>query len=97
MCKKNSPPYGGGVGGEVMKTNILCFGITREIIGSFEYLLETEKQLTVSQLREELVRKFPDFAKLKSLQIAVNEEYADNETVINATDEVVLIPPVSGG
>ncbi|MFB0907017.1 MAG: molybdopterin converting factor subunit 1 [Spirosomataceae bacterium] len=80
-----------------MKVNILCFGITREIIGSFEYVLETENSLTVSQLREELVNKFPDFSKLQSLQIAVNEEYADDSTVINSTDEVVLIPPVSGG
>ncbi|MFT6205293.1 MAG: molybdopterin synthase sulfur carrier subunit [Spirosomataceae bacterium] len=80
-----------------MKVNILCFGITREIIGSFEYVLETENSLTVSQLREELVNKFPDFSKLQSLQIAVNEEYADDSTFINSTDEVVLIPPVSGG
>lgn len=80
-----------------MKINILCFGITREITGSFEYVLDTEKQLTVSELRQNLVNNFPDFAKLKSLQIAVNEEYADGEVVIKSTDEVVLIPPVSGG
>jgi molybdopterin synthase sulfur carrier subunit len=80
-----------------MKINILCFGITREIIGNFEYALETEKPLTVSQLREELVSRFPDFAKLQSLQIAVNEEYAAADTIIQFTDEVVLIPPVSGG
>ena len=29
--------------------------------------------------------------------IAVNEEYGDDETVINEGDDIALIPPVSGG
>lgn len=34
---------------------------------------------------------------LEETMFAVNEEYADNDTVIQEGDEVVLIPPVSGG
>jgi molybdopterin converting factor small subunit len=29
--------------------------------------------------------------------MAVNAEYADNATTLQAADEVALIPPVSGG
>jgi molybdopterin synthase sulfur carrier subunit len=41
--------------------------------------------------------KYPELAKLQSLAVAVNGAYAQNEAHISAEDEVVLIPPVSGG
>jgi molybdopterin synthase sulfur carrier subunit len=44
-----------------------------------------------------LIEKYPSFQKLSSLRIAVNEEYAEDHTEIKETDEIVLIPPVSGG
>lgn len=81
-----------------MTVHLLCFGITKDIIGKFEYAFEAaNEQLSVGQLREALVHQFTDFSKLKSLQIAVNSAYADDDTIILPSDEVVLIPPVSGG
>ena len=76
---------------------VLCFGITREIIGQFEYEIALEENAKVKDLKAKLIMQFPDFQRLSSLRIAVNTEYANDETSIKSTDEIVLIPPVSGG
>lgn len=80
-----------------MKVELILYGISRDIVGGSTYLVEIKDGSTVKDVMDFLVSKFPDFNKLKSLLIAVNDEYANNEQVIEAGDEVVLIPPVSGG
>lgn len=35
--------------------------------------------------------------KSKKFQVAVNEEFVQDEDIIQPTDTVALIPPVSGG
>lgn len=52
---------------------------------------------TVREVRNALLESYPALRELSSLMIAVNEAYADEQTVLEAGDEVVLIPPVSGG
>lgn len=76
---------------------ILCFGITRDIIGKFDYEISLENGSKVKDLRAKLSTQFPDFQKLTSLRIAINTEYADDEMLLHENDEIVLIPPVSGG
>jgi molybdopterin converting factor subunit 1 len=80
-----------------MTLKILCFGITREIIGQFEYLIDLPDKSNIETLKQTLISQFPDFQKLTSLRIAVNTEYAETDTLLNENDEIVLIPPVSGG
>lgn len=80
-----------------MKIKLLCFGITRDIIGGFEHQLELPTAATVADLKTYLTNQFPDFQKLTSLRIAVNEDYAEDSTILQERDEIVLIPPVSGG
>lgn len=76
---------------------LLCFGITKEMLGAFEKSVELKEAITVGAFRSSLEAEFPALKKLNSLRIAVNEEYADDSLIINHKDEVVLIPPVSGG
>lgn len=80
-----------------MKLKILCFGITRDIIGQFEYELELTDGASVADLKVILNDKFPSFQKLTSLRIALNTEYAQDSDILKPNDEIVLIPPVSGG
>ncbi|WP_341226499.1 MoaD/ThiS family protein [uncultured Arcticibacterium sp.] len=80
-----------------MKVKILCFGITKEILGDFEKEVELADGSTVDILKAKLIADYPSFSKLISLRIAVNEEYGDGALVLTERDEVVLIPPVSGG
>ncbi|MGL6076538.1 MAG: MoaD/ThiS family protein [Fimbriiglobus sp.] len=49
---------------------------------------------TVGELRTALASLSPLVARCR---VAVNQEFADDDVVLNPTDEVALIPPVSGG
>jgi molybdopterin synthase sulfur carrier subunit len=80
-----------------MKIKILCFGITRDIIGQFEYTTSLEDAATIADLKQHLSTNFPTFATLKSLRVAINSEYAEDAAILKENDEIVLIPPVSGG
>jgi molybdopterin converting factor subunit 1 len=80
-----------------MKIDILAFGIAKNIIGASTYQIQVEENPMISKLREQLIAEFPDFERLKSLRFAVNEEYVDESYILKENDEVVIIPPVSGG
>jgi molybdopterin synthase sulfur carrier subunit len=75
---------------------IKAFGITKDVLGARETSLEIAGQ-TVGDLRKELHDRYPQLLGLRSLYIAVNSNYADDNTVLAGTDEIALIPPVSGG
>jgi sulfur-carrier protein len=75
---------------------IKAFGITREILGGKEAVVEVAGT-SVQELRAVLYRKYPSLKGLRSLMIAVNNEYAGEEDLLAETDEIALIPPVSGG
>jgi len=78
------------------KYKVKAFGITKDILGGKEMVVEVEGS-TVGELRRQLVTKHPQLAGLKSLFIAVNSNYAEDIATLNETDEIALIPPVSGG
>jgi sulfur-carrier protein len=75
---------------------VRAFGVAKEILGGKETLIEMEGQ-TVASLRQDLMRNYPELAGLRSLLIAVNNVYADDLQSLSETDEIAIIPPVSGG
>lgn len=75
---------------------IKAFGITKDLLGGREATIEVNGQ-TVGDLRAALNDRFPQLSELNSLFIAVNNDYAEENILISASDEIALIPPVSGG
>jgi len=75
---------------------VKTFGVSRDILGAREVELEISGN-SVGDLRKTLSSQFPKLNKLNSLFIAVNQEYADDDKAIFGSDEIALIPPVSGG
>jgi molybdopterin synthase sulfur carrier subunit len=75
---------------------IKAFGITREILGARENVFELDGE-TVGSLRNALRKRYPSLLDIRSLMIAVNNNYADDSLPISESDEIALIPPVSGG
>ncbi|GLX65681.1 molybdenum cofactor biosynthesis protein [Paenibacillus glycanilyticus] len=54
--------------------------------------------MTVAALKQELADQYPQEADLIRISfVACNQTYASDETVIQATDELAVLPPVSGG
>lgn len=80
-----------------MNVEIIAFGIAKDIVKGKSVQLALEKDATVAEAKRQLLVDFPDFAKLASLQLAVNAEYVSDDHILEENDEVVLIPPVSGG
>lgn len=81
----------------MMKVNILAFGIAKDIFGGPEVEVELNQEATVGDLRDSLEEQFPRLRQLASFMVAVNNEYAEAENVLQPRDEIAIIPPVSGG
>ncbi|MTI38183.1 MoaD/ThiS family protein [Fulvivirga lutimaris] len=79
-----------------MKLNVLLFGVTKDIIGGTTTSVTLEDS-SVLGLKSKLFDDYPKLKGLNSLLIAVNNEYADDDLIIKSSDEVAIIPPVSGG
>ena len=75
---------------------IKAFGVTKDIVGSRESVFEIDGN-TVGSLRNSLKKQYPSLEAIRSLMIAVNNSYAEDEQPIGESDEIALIPPVSGG
>jgi len=83
---------------------LLFFGQAQEIVGigecEWQALFgdsDTSFPTTAGELRSRLLNQFEELKNLSSLAIAVNAEYAQEDTRIQESDEIALIPPVSGG
>ena len=75
---------------------ILLFGIVRETVG-VSVLERPATVKDVASLKQWLFEEYPSLKQLSSLLIAVNRTYATDNQTFSETDEVAIIPPVSGG
>ena len=80
-----------------MKVQIVAFGIAREILQGSAKQVDLEGSPTLADLKKTLLQDYPAFNKLASLRFAVNEENQSDSYTLQSNDEVVIIPPVSGG
>ncbi|QCX00523.1 MoaD/ThiS family protein [Aggregatimonas sangjinii] len=78
---------------------VLLFGIARDIVGESILKISSADKVpnSVLELKRLLAETYPEFGKLSSLAVAVNSEYATDEVALQSTDEIAIIPPVSGG
>ena len=74
---------------------ILFFAHLRDSVGE-EFIKINASGKTVAELKEELIRNYK-LPKLDTVMTAVNEEFAQDDEVIQDGDEIAFIPPVSGG
>lgn len=80
-----------------MNINILAFGIVKDIFQKSLVDVDLKGAPTVGNLRAELEKNYPRLSELASYMVAVNNEYATADIVIETKDEIAIIPPVSGG
>ncbi|HZG61503.1 MAG TPA: molybdopterin converting factor subunit 1 [Anoxybacillus sp.] len=73
---------------------ILFFAHLQEVIGK-ERIEFNSAPITVKELKTHLETEYN--IDLQHVMVAVNEEYASENELINKGDTVALIPPVSGG
>ena len=80
-----------------MTIRIRAFGIAKEICKHTQMEVELNQDDTIWSLKAFLENKYPRLKELGTYLIAVNKEYGEDGTILHATDEVAIIPPVSGG
>lgn len=81
-----------------MKVKVKFFAILREKVGTGEVTKEIREGSTVGELWEMLKQEYPKLAPVQMrLLYAVNQNYVNADYVLKERDEVVFVPPVSGG
>lgn len=88
-----------------MKLIIQCFGIASEIcakdaLGGYEVTsveASIKQGSSIADLDAWLREKYPELNELRHFFIARNQRQAAPEEIIEAGDELVIIPPVAGG
>ena len=76
---------------------VLAFGIIKDIFNNSQIDITVKDGDNVDILKNILEEKYPQLKELGSYMIAINNEYASGGDVISESDEVAIIPPVSGG
>ncbi|WP_077623072.1 molybdopterin converting factor subunit 1 [Sediminibacillus massiliensis] len=74
---------------------ILLFAQLQEAAGTDNIELQADG-LTVAAVKEKLAKDY-QLTTLDQSMAAINEEYAEDDDVIQQGDTVAFIPPVSGG
>ncbi len=77
---------------------IKLFAVYQEAYGVPELTLELPIGVTVADVRDRLLAEHPELAQWRDLtRFGVNLQFVEPNTVLQPGDEVVFIPPVSGG
>ncbi|TKD71916.1 MoaD/ThiS family protein [Pseudalkalibacillus hwajinpoensis] len=74
---------------------VLFFAGQQELIGE-DKLKRNESQMKISDLKTKLMEEYPKLS-LQNTMTAINEEYAEDDRIVEDNDIVAFIPPVSGG
>lgn len=80
-----------------MNITILFFGITTDLVGKSKLNYSIIGKTSIKTLKKELKTVYESLSNIQEFAIAVNEEYATDDLILNEGDVVAIIPPVSGG
>jgi sulfur-carrier protein len=77
---------------------VKLFAAYQEAYGKPEFILEVTSSLTVAEVGDRIRSPFPELHPLAAVtRYGVNLGFVEPDTLVQDGDEVVLIPPVSGG
>jgi molybdopterin converting factor subunit 1 len=80
----------------VMRVRVLYFGVLRERLGASQEWVGLVEGATVAEVLNVYRERLAGFP-WDSIAVAVNQEYAKADVVLEDGDELALLPPVSGG
>lgn len=77
---------------------VKLFAAYQEAYGVPELILEFPPNTPVAAVLERLISEHPELKQWQDLtRFGINLEFVEPDTLLQDGDEVVLIPPVSGG
>jgi sulfur-carrier protein len=77
---------------------VKLFAIYQEVLGTGQIERQVSIGTNVGQVLAQIIAQYPALAPWQAVtRLGVNLQFVPPETILAAGDEVVLIPPVSGG
>lgn len=77
---------------------VKLFAAYQEAYGVTEMVLQFPNATPVAAVLERLIAEHPELARWRDItRFGINLEFVEADTPLKDGDEVVLIPPVSGG
>ena len=81
-----------------MQITVKLFALMREKVGTDTIPLEVPAGVAVTQALATLVQQYPMLAPyMATIRLSLHMDFVDPTTTLAEGDELVLIPPVSGG
>ena len=82
----------------MLPVTVKLFAIYQETVGSGEVHLNLPLGSRVGTILDRLVADYPELESWREVtRFGINLEFVQSDTPLQPGDEVVLIPPVSGG
>ena len=77
---------------------ILFFATLRDKAGVRSMEMKIPSKTTIQELKKRIAKDFPGLSQsMETAVIAINREFAFDDSIIPDSAEVALFPPVSGG
>jgi molybdopterin synthase sulfur carrier subunit len=81
-----------------MTITLKLFAIYQEVYGVPELTLELSPQTPINTVLEQMIAEYPVLKPWQAItRFGVNYQFVPGETLLQDGDELVFIPPVSGG
>lgn len=83
---------------ETITVTVKLFAAYQEAYGTPEIQMEVPAGTAVKMVRDRLIAEYPQLLQWQDLtRFGINYQFVEPDTLLTQGDEVVLIPPVSGG
>jgi molybdopterin converting factor subunit 1 len=80
------------------KIKVRLFANLRELVGEREITITLLGGVTVDHLNNEILKRYPQLKSFSNKFVtSVNCKVTTGDTIITSSDEIALLPPVSGG
>jgi MoaE-MoaD fusion protein len=80
------------------KIKVRLFANLRELVGEREITISLPGGVTVDHLNNEILKRYPQLKSFSNKFVtSVNCKVTRGDTIITSSDEIALLPPVSGG
>ncbi len=81
-----------------MTITIKLFAVYEEVYGVSELIKQVPIETTVKDILDILIQEHPELEQWRDVtRFGVNFQFVDGTTILKEGDELVFIPPVSGG
>lgn len=80
------------------KINLKLYASIKDILGKDRIEMDWTNNMTVGELRKKLDASYPILSIVNArFSISVNRKPVDDSELIRNTDEIAVLPPISGG